>query len=115
MNIGSIIEHIDSFSINRRSPGMNQMKGSTEEIVEPDIISEPVKSDILNVIDKLNSSLENVNEKVSFSYHEENKRIIIKVIDRETNEVVREIPPRDIVKLSEHIQEYLGMLVDESR
>lgn len=114
MNIGSIIERIDNFNMIRNSVARNQVKGAGE-VKEQAVNPEPEKSEILNVIGKLNSSLESINEKVSFSYHEENKRIIIKVIDKETREVVREIPPKDIVKLSEHLKEYLGMLVDESR
>jgi flagellar protein FlaG len=114
MNIGSIIERIDNFNMVRNSVARSQVK-STGEVKEQTLVPEPEKSEILNILGKLNNSLENVNEKVSFSYHEENKRIIIKVIDKETREVVREIPPKDIVKLSEHLKEYLGMLVDESR
>jgi flagellar protein FlaG len=114
MNIGSIIERIDNFNTMRNSDAKSQVK-SSGEVKEHAVHSEPQKSEILSVIGKLNNSLENINEKVSFSYHEENKRIIIKVIDKETREVVREIPPKDIVKLSEHLKEYLGMLVDESR
>ncbi len=114
MNIGSIIDRIDSFNMARNSPVKSQVKNSNGvkgQAVNP----EPGKSDILNVIGKMNNSFENISEKVSFSYHEENDRIIIKVIDKETREVVREIPAKDIVKLSEHLKEYLGMLVDESR
>ncbi len=114
MNIGSIIERIDNFNMARNSVAKSKVM-STGEVKGQAENPGPEKSEILNVIGKLNNSLENINEKVSFSYHEENKRIIIKVIDRETKEVVREIPPKDIVKLSEHLKEYLGMLVDESR
>jgi flagellar protein FlaG len=114
MNIGSIIERIDNFNTMRNSDAKSQVK-SRGEVKEQEVHPEPQKSEILSVIGKLNNSLESINEKVSFSYHEENKRIIIKVIDKETREVVREIPPKDIVKLSEHLKEYLGMLVDESR
>ena len=114
MNTGSIIESIDSFNVTRSSVKRN-LERFSGEVKDQVINPEPEKSEILNVIDKLNNSLENVNEKVFFSYHEENNRIIVKVIDKQTKEIVREIPPRDIVKLSEHLREYLGLLVDESR
>jgi flagellar protein FlaG len=50
-----------------------------------------------------------------FAYHEETKRISIKVIDRETEEVVREIPPDDTLKMLEKMWEMAGLLVDERR
>jgi uncharacterized FlaG/YvyC family protein len=39
----------------------------------------------------------------------------MKVINPDTQEVIREVPARNVIKLLEHIQQYLGMFVDESR
>ncbi len=113
MNIGSIIDRIDNFkikfSVNENHP--QKIKSDENGMDSPD----PEKDDILHSLNMLNSSLENINEKLKFTFHEKNKRVIIKVVNTETEEVVREIPPKEIVKLSEHLQKYIGMLVDESR
>ncbi len=113
MNIGSIIERIDSYRVSNRSAADHSNKSSVK--LEASSVREPDKNEVAGIVDKLNSSMENINERVSFSYYEENNRIIIRVVDTETKEVVREIPPKDLIKLNQHIQEYLGMLVDESR
>jgi len=42
----------------------------------------------------------------------DNSELIVKVIDRETDEVIRQIPPEELVSLSEHLQELRGNLVD---
>ena len=42
-------------------------------------------------------------------------RLLIKLIDRDTNEVVSEIPSKYSLKLLEHFQESMGLFVDESR
>ena len=113
MNVSTIVDRIDNFRMRNHSADNNIAKNRIEENRKDPV--EPDKSDVINILKKLNSSLENIQEKVTFTYHEVNKRLIIKVINNETKEIVREIPNKDIVKLSEHLQEYIGMIVDESR
>lgn len=113
MNVGSIVDRIDNFRMKIHSNETGMARTRSEETREEPV--EPKKSDIIATLEKLNRSLDDAKEKISFTYHEVNKRVIIKVINNETREVVREIPARDIVKLSEHLQEFIGMLVDESR
>ena len=53
--------------------------------------------------------------KCEFSYHEATKRVSIKVMDKETNEVIREIPPEETLEMVEKMWELAGILVDERR
>ena len=73
------------------------------------------KDEVVDIVDKLNAGNSDVNARISFSIHEKTNRIIVKVRDKETNEVIREFPPKEAIKLLEHLKDYLGMLVDESR
>lgn len=68
-----------------------------------------------NVVDTLNSAAKSVEKKVSFSYHEETNSIIFQIKDSKTNEVIREVPPREMIRLLEHIHEMMGVFIDESR
>lgn len=77
--------------------------------------SQSVNMDVEGVVKNLNNITKNFNEKVQFSFHDKTNRIIVKVINSDTNEVVREIPAKYSMKLLEHFQEYLGLFVDESR
>ncbi|NMB17681.1 MAG: flagellar protein FlaG [Firmicutes bacterium] len=51
--------------------------------------------------------------KLEFSIHEDTNRVIVKVINMETGEVIREIPPEKIVELVAKMDSYLGLLIDE--
>ena len=53
------------------------------------------KSDdqIKDAITKANNKMKVHKTKCEFSYHEETKRVSIKVMDKDTEEVIREIPP----------------------
>ena len=70
----------------------------------------------------LNSAIEQLKDagdifkrRLDFKIDEATNRIMIKVIDTETNKVVKEIPPEQLIRLAAKIQEMLGLLVDEER
>ncbi len=73
------------------------------------------KENINNLVDMLNSAARSVNERVSFRFHEETNRVIMRVTNSNTDEVIREIPPKGMIRLLEHMHELIGMFVDESR
>ncbi len=50
-----------------------------------------------------------------FSYHEETKRVSIKILDAETNEVIKEIPPEETLDMLTKLWEVAGIMVDEYR
>ncbi|MCR4717801.1 MAG: flagellar protein FlaG [Lachnospiraceae bacterium] len=72
--------------------------------------------------DKVKKAVNEINKKIKpthtscqFSYHEETNRISIKVIDDETEEVIREIPPEKTLDMIAKTLELEGILVDEKR
>ncbi|HGY10805.1 MAG TPA: flagellar protein FlaG [Desulfobacterales bacterium] len=57
--------------------------------------------------------LHSINVKLNFKMHKESGRIIIRVIDSETDKVIREIPPKKILELADHMKEMIGTLFDK--
>jgi len=70
---------------------------------------------ILDAIDRINKFLSGINRRFEYSIHEKTKEVIIKVINSDTNEVVREIPPEKILDMIAKIWEMAGLIVDERR
>lgn len=70
---------------------------------------------IKNAISRANSNLKTHRTRCEFSYHEETKRITIKIYDKETEEVIREIPPEETLEMIEKMWELAGLLIDERR
>lgn len=66
-------------------------------------------------IDEVNIKLRPTRTRCEFSYHEEVNRVSIKVFNKETNEVIKEIPPEESYKALEKIWEIAGLLIDEKR
>lgn len=72
--------------------------------------------------EKVESALRDINAKIrpthtecQFSYHEDTKRISIKVLDQDTGEVIKEIPPEKTLDMIAKTLELAGILVDEKR
>lgn len=69
---------------------------------------------IAAMVSELNRSVLVVNSRVSFSIDRGTNKIIIRVIDGDTNEVIRQIPPEEMLRVSAHIKELLGVLFDKT-
>lgn len=114
MNIKGVsidpIESVDKYARKAETArGAGLPKGARDDTREPD------RGEVSEIVDRLNKGMRDIHERISFSFHEKTKRIIVSVIDGDTNQVVREIPSKEAIKLLEHIQDFLGMLVDEQR
>lgn len=55
----------------------------------------------------------NPRTRCEFTYHEEMNRVSIKLVDKETDKVVKEIPPEKTIKMIEKLWEVAGLIVDE--
>lgn len=72
--------------------------------------TETLKSSTVD-IQQLSDSL--INRKLQFSIERELDSVIIKIIDLNTDEVIKEIPSEDIQKLKIRIRKTTGLLFDE--
>lgn len=70
---------------------------------------------IKTAVEKANKALVNSKTRCEFSYHESTKSISIKIIDEQTKEVLREVPPEKILDMIGKMWEMAGILVDEKR
>lgn len=61
----------------------------------------------------LKSLFEVFNLELRFRIHEPTREIIARIVNRETGEVIREIPPEKFLDMVAKLQELAGILVDE--
>lgn len=76
---------------------------------------ETVSSKIKDAVDKVNQKIVPSKTRCEFSYHEDTKRISIKVIDQATEETIKEIPAEETLDMLSKIWEFAGLMVDEKR
>lgn len=67
------------------------------------------------MIAEMNKKINNSNEEAVFGVHEETNRIMIKILDKDTKEVIKEFPPEKTLDMIARLWEMAGILVDEKR
>lgn len=76
---------------------------------------EASRDEIDHMISTLEKAAASVDDRISFEFNEKTKRLIMRVTDPLTSEVVRQIPSKEVVKLLENIHDMLGVFIDEQR
>ena len=70
-----------------------------------------VSQDQLNELQNKMQKIRNIG--ISFSVHETTGKTIAKIIDKETDKVIREIPSEKLLELSDKLNEMIGIFFDE--
>ena len=70
--------------------------------------------------EQLKRAVEEINKKANnseavFGVHEETNRITIKIVDKESKEVIKEFPPEKTLDMIAKVWEMAGLMVDEKR
>ena len=70
--------------------------------------------------EQIKKAVETMNKKMSnseavFGIHEATNRVTIKIIDKDSKEVIRELPPEKTLDMIAKVWEMAGILVDERR
>ena len=71
------------------------------------------REDLDNAVQDANEIILSKNDRFKFEVHERTGRMMVKLIDNETDEIIKEIPPEKILDLVASIWDLVGILVDE--
>jgi flagellar protein FlaG len=74
----------------------------------------PNRAQIEDTVKELNAMMERIQTNLSFSIDDTSKKVVIKVIDSRTQEVIRQIPPEETLRIASHISKLMGIFIDES-
>ena len=70
-----------------------------------------VSQDLLNELEHNINTIHNVG--LEFSMHEESGRTLIKVVEKDTGDLIKQIPPEEVLELIARMGDVLGILFDE--
>lgn len=106
-------ERVEPKKVTRVLEEQKNSEVKTREITEKDA------QKIRDTVDKMNNELEKVDTSIKFKVHESQEgglnRVSIKVIERNSDKVIMEIPSEEAIEFSEKMDEITGMLFDHSR
>lgn len=75
---------------------------------------EPDRQSLDQVVGDINQQVQSFNRKLQFSIDDDAGMILIKVIDPETDEVIRQIPAKELVELHKHMEEMGSVIFNGS-
>jgi flagellar protein FlaG len=93
---------------------------NTEEKAQPDSQNQSTEQQaatndqIKKAVEQLNKKMANNSEAI-FGIHEETNRVTIKIVDKDTKKVIKELPPEKTLDMIAKVWEMAGILVDEKR
>ncbi len=66
------------------------------------------------ILERIEKISEEGTYSVRFEKNEDLNRLVVKVVDRQTDEVVRQIPPEEILGVKAYLREYIGNIVNHA-
>ena len=69
--------------------------------------------DLRLAMEGLEKQITRFNRRFEFRLDQQINRVVVKVIDRDTDKLIKEIPPEEIQHLIARLRETMGLLVDE--
>ncbi|MFA7553473.1 MAG: flagellar protein FlaG [Spongiibacteraceae bacterium] len=73
-------------------------------------VAAPKPQELQSAVSKLNDYVQNVQRTLSFSIEEGTGSTVVKVYDSETEELIRQIPAEETIKLAASIEDYHASL-----
>lgn len=109
-----ISPRIGQTSTNNAQNGEMKLQRQEKHMEEQKHIEEKKFSeeDVIGIIEKANKDFIAYDRRFEFSIHEATKQIMVKVIDANTDEVIRELPPEKVLDMVASLWEVAGILVD---
>lgn len=89
---------------------LKQIMQAEQKANEKEVIP---KEKVQKAVDALNEFMTVQNRNSKFVMHDGLERYYVEVVNAETDEVIREVPPRKLLDAFYTMQKFLGMIVDE--
>ncbi len=71
------------------------------------------RDDMEKMTNEMTKFMESLNTDIQFTLHEGTGRLIVKVIDKQTDKVLKEFPPHQLLDTMAAISKYIGGLLDK--
>lgn len=93
--------------------GVEAAKDAVKEAAPVEKVAAYDQEDLHRAVDKINEKVQQVMRDIKFSVDEKSDRVVIKVIDQLTKEIIREIPPEAVIDMAQQLDRAQGVLIEE--
>lgn len=71
----------------------------------------PSVEEVKQSVEKINKTIQSMNSNLQFSVDEDTKKNIVKVVDMQTKDVIRQIPSPEVLAIAKALDKLQGLLV----
>jgi flagellar protein FlaG len=72
------------------------------------------EEDMSQMMKELNELMDRINCNLQFKYHKEVNLFSVKMIDKNTNEVIKEMPPEEMIENMIQAKDWIGAFIDKN-
>lgn len=101
------VKHVEK----RRQSNNDSHDGTREIKQEPKKINEEIQK----MVDELNDRIDSTDQAIKYEVHDKTNTIMVRIVNKETDEVVREFPKESDLDALAAVLEKAGMMFDEKR
>jgi len=98
-------EEADELKNKRSTDGKPALQGGA---------AEDNQTKIEHIAEAMDSFVKSIQRDLDIQVHRGTGRTVVKVLSRETGEVIREIPPKELLELASKMEEMAGVLLNKS-
>jgi len=88
------------------------LKRQTAQQEAPSSAQEESKAQPEELLNQIKAITEDGLYSVRFEQDESSEELVVKIIDSETDEVIRQIPPEELINLSKQLKELSGSIIN---
>jgi len=75
------------------------------------VTAKDADADLQQSVERINQSLSASNQGIEFAVDEDSERVVVKIVDRETREVLRQMPTKEALEIAKALDRTQGLLI----
>jgi flagellar protein FlaG len=80
-------------------------------VMSTNAVQQPSQAQLAEAMRNINKALESMSSELEFTVDDDTKTTVVKVIDKQTKEVIRQIPNEETLEISKALDKLQGLLI----
>lgn len=106
-HVPNVVKTLNGTFENQRELRNQKFQHSKEEL------NESFEEEVKVRVEAVNDFLVPLKTSIKFVFHEELQEYYVEVINEDTNEVIREIPPKKFLDMYAEMAKFMGLIIDK--
>ncbi|MET3117834.1 flagellar protein FlaG [Undibacterium sp. GrIS 1.8] len=86
----------------------------TAQAITPAAKTQATRDQVDSAVKDINKALQSSSQGLEFSIDPDSKHVVVKLIDQQTKQVLRQIPNEEVLEISKSLDKLLGLLIKQS-